>query len=243
MTTARLTSAAPTSSPGAFVVSPPEVAAIPVIGASARFPIRRIFCIGRNYADHAREMGHNPEREPPFFFLKPADAYLPEGEPCPYPPATTDLHHEVELVVALASGGTDIAAGEALRHVFGYAVGIDMTRRDLQGEAKRLQRPWEVGKAFDASAPIGTIVPAAQAGDVSSASIALTVNGRERQSGRIADMIWSVPEIIAHVSRSFALKPGDLIMTGTPAGVGPVVRGDVMEATIQGLPSLKVAVR
>jgi fumarylpyruvate hydrolase len=217
---------------------PPQPVELPIDGSALRFPVRRVYCIGRNYADQAREMGHDPDREPPFFFQKNADNLDPSGA-FAYPSRGADIHHEVELAVALGKGGADIPEAEALGHVYGYAVALDMTRRDLQGEAKQLGRPWEIGKAFERSAPIGPITPAA--GPVGG-SIALTVNGAVRQEGDLGQMIWKVPEIVAYLSRYFDLAAGDVILTGTPAGVGPVVRGDRLEARIAGLEPLVVRV-
>ncbi|HZH25825.1 MAG TPA: fumarylacetoacetate hydrolase family protein [Azospirillaceae bacterium] len=216
--------------------------ALPVRGADALFPVRRIYCVGRNYAAHAREMGHDPAREPPFFFQKPADALVQDGGFMPYPPATRDLHHEIELVVALHKGGANIPADKALEHVFGYAVGLDMTRRDLQGEAKKAGRPWDMGKGFDHSAPCSAVVPAAVAGHPSSGRISLSVNGQTRQDGDIADMIWSVPETIVYLSGLVELMPGDLIFTGTPEGVAACARGDVLEGRIDGIGDLRITV-
>jgi fumarylpyruvate hydrolase len=218
---------------------------IPVVGSDGGFPVRRIYCVGRNYADHAREMGASG-REPPFFFCKPADAALPvaagtEGR-MRYPSRTADLQHEVELVVALAGGGSDIAAEGAMACVFGYAVGLDMTRRDLQAAAKAKGHPWETGKAFDQSAPIGPLHPLARTGALQRGAISLDVNGVERQRGDLADMIWSVPEIIARLSTCFELAAGDLIFTGTPAGVGPVVRGDRLRGRVAGLSELDLLI-
>jgi fumarylpyruvate hydrolase len=226
----------------AYVIPPPPVVALPVRDTSDLFPVHRIFCVGRNYAEHAREMGHDPDREPPFFFTKPADALVSDGATIPHPLATRELHHEVELVVALGKGGTDISAAQALDCIFGYAVGIDLTRRDLQAEAKKLARPWDVGKAFDHSAPCSAIVPAARIGHPERGQIRLAVNGVTRQDGDLAQMIWSTPEVIAHLSRLFTLAPGDLIFTGTPAGVGPVERGDVLDGQIEGVGDLQVRV-
>ena len=209
------------------------------IEGGERFPVRRVFCVGRNYAEHAREMGHDPTREPPFFFSKPADALVMDGTDTPYPPATGDLHHEVELVVALGKGGEAVAPEAAQELIFGYAVGIDLTRRDLQGEAKKAGRPWDMAKGFDHSAPIGTIRPM---GDMPTGRIALSVNGTLRQEGRVSDMIWNIPEIIAALSRLVALKPGDLIFTGTPAGVGPLERGDSILAEIEGVGQLQTRI-
>jgi fumarylpyruvate hydrolase len=225
-----------------YVLQPAAVAALPVDGGEGLFPVRRIYCVGRNYAEHAIEMGHDPDREPPFFFQKNPDNLVPGGGTFPYPSGSADVHHEIELVVALSGGGEDIAAGDALGLVFGYAVGLDMTRRDLQGEAKKLGRPWEVGKAFEKSAPCGPIVPASRIGHPSSGAIRLAVNGKVAQRGDLAQMIWKVPEAIAHLSRLFRLAPGDLVFTGTPAGVGPVHRGDRLEGHIDGVGDLAVTV-
>ncbi|TCO72831.1 fumarylacetoacetate hydrolase family protein [Rhodovulum euryhalinum] len=224
-----------------YVIDPLPAAAIPVAGNGALFPVRRVYCIGRNYAAHAQEMGHDPDREPPFFFQKNADNLDPSGV-FPYPPGTNEVHHEVELAVALQSGGADIPAGRALDHVHGYAVALDMTRRDLQGEAKRLGRPWEIGKAFERSAPIGPLVPAAAIGHPDRGRIMLSVNGTVRQEGDLGQMIWTLPEIIAHLSAHFTLAAGDVILTGTPAGVGPVRPGDRIEAAIEGVGTLAVTV-
>jgi fumarylpyruvate hydrolase len=223
-----------------FVIPAPPVPAVPVRGGGL-FPVRRIFCVGRNYAAHAREMGHDPDREPPFFFTKPADAIL-TGAEMPYPSATSELHHEVELVVAIGTAGRDIAVADAKAHIWGYAIGIDMTRRDLQAAAKKLGRPWDMAKGFDHSAPIGEIVPAAELGKFESGHILLSINGVERQEGDLGDMIWSVPEVIAALSRLVELQPGDLIFTGTPEGVAEVKRGDELEAMISGLTPLRVTV-
>lgn len=218
-----------------------EVPAVPVAGSAARFPVRRIYCVGRNYAEHAREMGGHPEREPPFFFMKPAEAVVTDGRMA-YPPMTADLQHEVELVVALACGGRDIPAAEALDCVFGYAVGLDMTRRDVQAELKAKGRSWEMGKAFDQSAPISAIAPAARIGHPQRGAITLTVNSQPRQHGDLADMIWQVADIIARLSGYVTLQPGDLIFTGTPAGVGKVERGDRLEGAVEGVGELSVAI-
>lgn len=218
--------------------SPPS---LPITGSEARFPVRRIYCVGRNYAEHAREMGGNPEREPPFFFMKPADAVVTDGR-MDYPPKTADLQHEVELVVALARGGRDIPADTALDCVFGYAVGLDMTRRDIQGELKAKGRSWEMGKAFDQSAPISPIVPASRIGHPQRGAITLAVNSQPRQHGDLADMIWPVADIIANLSGYVTLLPGDLIFTGTPAGVGKVERGDRLEGAVEGVGSLSVTI-
>lgn len=228
-----------------FVIAPPPVPSAPVAGSPQRFPVRRIYCVGRNYAEHAIEMGHS-DREAPFFFLKPADALLPvaagETGAMVYPGLTRNLHHEVELVVALGRGGRDIPAAQALEHVWGYAVGLDMTRRDLQTEMKQAGRPWCVAKGFEASAPIGPITPTAAVPGVHRAPIALDVNGTVRQLSHIDRMIWSVAEIIEHLSAAWTLAPGDLIYTGTPAGVGAVVAGDVIEARVEGLEPLRVRI-
>jgi fumarylpyruvate hydrolase len=217
-----------------LVFPAPEPVTVPVRGGG-QFPVRRIFCVGRNYAAHAREMGGDPSREPPFFFTKPADSLVIGGAPVPYPAATENLHHEMELVVAIANGGANIPAESALSHVYGYAAGLDLTRRDLQDEAKAARRPWDMAKGFDASAPIGEIAPAAAIGHPATGRIALTVNRTPRQSGDLADQIWPVPDIIAALSRLIRLAPGDLIFTGTPDGVGPLARGDLAEGEIAGV--------
>lgn len=222
------------------VIPAPPTPSIPVEGGGA-FPVRRVYCIGRNYAAHAVEMGHDPDREPPFFFQKNPDNLDPSGE-FPYPPHSSDVHHEVELLVALKSGGTNIPLDKALDHVWGYAVCLDMTRRDLQGEAKKMGRPWEIGKAFERSGPVGPLLPAARIGHPTDGGVALKVNGELRQEGDLNQMIWKVPEMIAYLSEYFELQAGDVIMSGTPSGVGAVRRGDVMEATIEGLGRLTVTV-
>ncbi|WIB26797.1 fumarylacetoacetate hydrolase family protein [Curtobacterium sp. MCSS17_015] len=216
-----------------LVVPAPGLPTVPT-GTGGRFPVRRVYCVGRNYAAHARAMGHDPDREPPFFFGKPADALVTDGADTPYPPVTARLEHEVELVVALGGGGRDVPVADALGLVWGYAVGIDLTRRDLQAEAKRLGRPWDLAKGFDHSAPVGTITPAAGV-DPTSGAIVLDVDGELRQSGDLADQIWSVAETIAALSRSVGLAPGDLLFTGTPDGVGPVARGSVLRGAIDGV--------
>ncbi|MBN8285157.1 fumarylacetoacetate hydrolase family protein [Zoogloea sp.] len=230
----------------AYAIPQPILAAVSVQGGDALFPVRRIYCVGRNYAAHAREMGSDPTREPPFFFCKPADAVVPVHAgrivDLPYPLATSNLHYEVELVVAIGRGGVNIPVDEAAAHVWGYGVGLDMTRRDLQFALRDKGRPWELGKAFDRSAPVAPLVPAAAAGPMDQAPIWLKVNGQLRQSAQVADMIWSVPEIIANLSTYFRLEPGDLIFTGTPEGVGPVVAGDVIEAGVDGIGSLSVRI-
>ncbi len=224
-----------------FVIDAPPVVALPVSGTDARFPVRRVYCIGRNYAAHAIEMGGDPDREPPFFFQKNPDNLDPSGE-FPYPPRSSDVHHEVEMAVALKSGGADIPVERALDHVYGYAVAIDMTRRDLQGEAKKGGRPWEIGKAFERSGPIGALYPAAGIGHPDRGRIELRVNGEVRQQGDLAQMIWKVPEMISYLSAYFDLAAGDVILSGTPSGVGPVVRGDRMDASIEGIGALAVRV-
>ena len=230
--------------PMSHVITAPAPVALPVAGGGS-FPVHRVYCVGRNYAEHAQEMGHSG-REPPFFFMKPADGLVPvaagETGRIAYPPLTANFHHEIELVVALGSGGRDVAPADAGRLIWGYAVGLDMTRRDLQNEMKKGGRPWEIGKAFEQSAPIGPLFAKAQVGELLKGAITLGVNGTPRQKGDLADLIWSVNECIAELSRAWTLQPGDLIFTGTPAGVGAVVRGDVMEGAIAGLPDLKVAV-
>jgi len=217
-----------------FVIPAPPQPYVPVAGGG-KFPVRRIFCVGRNYAEHAREMGHDPDREPPFFFTKPADALVIDGAPTPYPKHTADLHHEIELVVAIGTGGADFPAAEALSHVWGYAAGIDLTRRDLQAAAKKAGRPWDLAKGFDHSAPIGELAPASRIGHPTAGHIAFTVNGELRQEGDIAQMIWPVADAIAYLSGFFELAPGDLIFTGTPAGVAAVVPGDRLEGSIDGV--------
>jgi fumarylpyruvate hydrolase len=216
--------------------------AVPIAGSPDALPVRRIFCVGRNYAEHAREMGMDPEREPPFFFMKPADAIVPGGGTIPYPPRTINLHHEIELVVALGRGGAQIATDAALAHVYGYAVGLDLTRRDLQAEARKQGRPWDTAKAFDRSAPLSPIVPASRIGHPARGRITLSVNGTLRQQGDLADMIWNVPEIIAELSALFELAAGDLIFTGTPAGVGPLVVGDIAHGLIEGVGELTLRI-
>ncbi|MEO6015411.1 MAG: fumarylacetoacetate hydrolase family protein [Devosia sp.] len=217
-----------------FVIEPPHQAYVPV-GGGGRFPVRRIYCVGRNYAEHAREMGHDPSEAPPFFFGKPADTLVLDGHAMPYPSETADLHHEIELVAAIGQGGADIAVDNALDYVWGYAVGLDMTRRDRQADAKKGGRPWDMAKGFDHSAPIGSIAPSHVIGHPGRGSIALSVNGAIRQQGDIADMIWDLPHVIASLSHWVELRPGDLIFTGTPAGVGPVVRGDRLDGEIAGI--------
>jgi fumarylpyruvate hydrolase len=217
-----------------YVFAPPATVSVGVVGESARYPVRRIYCVGRNYAEHAREMGHDPDRELPFFFQKNPDNLVLDNKDFPYPTMTSNLHHEIELVVAMGSGGRDISAADALTHVYGYALGIDMTRRDLQNEAKKTGRPWEIGKAFEHSAPMTDITPAAKSGHLSKGAIWLKVNGEVRQQSDLTQLIWNIPEIIAHLSAIFELRAGDLIMTGTPAGVAAVKPGDVMEGFCEG---------
>lgn len=229
-----------------YIVPVSPVSAIHVAGSDKQFPVRRIYCVGRNYAEHAKEMGFTG-REDPFFFCKPADAILnvADGQTgvLPYPPKTSNLHYEIELVVALGKGGRDLSVEQAAECVWGYAIGLDMTRRDLQGEAKKTGRPWEVGKAFDHSAPIGPLHPRSQTGALSAGEISLSVNGTQKQMGDLSQMIWNVAESIAYLSGLFELKAGDLIFTGTPEGVGPVVAGDAMVGTIAALGELHVTVR
>jgi fumarylpyruvate hydrolase len=223
----------------------PVTTSVPIVGRAERFPVRRVICVGRNYVEHAKEMGFTG-REPPFFFFKPADAIVPvnagETGTIEYPTLTKDLHHEIELVACIGTGGRDIKAADAMKHIWGYAVGLDMTRRDLQGDMKKQGRPWEIGKSFEQSAPIGPITPAAQAGDVANAEIWLKVNGKDRQRSSVAKLIWNLGEIIEHVSTAWELAPGDLIFTGTPEGVAAVVAGDVLEGGVTGLPTLSVKV-
>jgi len=225
-----------------YVITPPPVPTLPVEGAKARFPVHRIYCVGRNYAEHAREMGHDPTREPPFFFLKPADAIVADGADFPYPPLSRDVHHEMELVVAIGKGGANIPVETALEHVYGYAVGLDMTRRDLQAEAKKLGRPWDTGKGFDASAPCSPVAPASKIGHPSKGAIWLKVNGETRQSSDLSQLIWNIPETIAYLSTLFTLAPGDLIFSGTPAGVAAVKKGDVLEGYVEGVGTIKFKV-
>ena len=228
-----------------YTFEPPAPVALPVVGQQANFPARRVYCVGRNYAEHAREMGFTG-REPPFFFLKPADAIVRVGDGAtgemPYPPLTQNLHHEIELVVAIGKGGKNVAAADAMGHIFGYAVGLDMTRRDLQLAQRDAGRPWDIGKGFDHSAPMGPITPAAQAPGIESAAIWVKVNDRVRQQSRVSSLIWRIAEIIEHISAAWELRPGDLIMTGTPEGVGPVAQGDLMVGGIDGLGELRVKV-
>ena len=228
-----------------YVFAPAAVDSLPVVGSSERFPVGRIYCVGRNYVEHAKEMGFTG-REPPFFFLKPSNALLPveagtTGE-MPYPTLTSNLHHEIELVGAIGKGGKNIRAADAAQHIYGYAVGLDMTRRDLQNDMKKQGRPWCIGKAFEHAAPVGPITPAAQAGDVENAEIALQVNGTDRQRSHVTQLIWNIAETIEHLSAAWELRAGDLIMTGTPEGVGAVVRGDLLEGSVAGLTPLSVRI-
>ncbi|MBB1598505.1 fumarylacetoacetate hydrolase family protein [Variovorax sp. UMC13] len=228
-----------------YVFPAPAVVSIPVAGQPARFPVHRIYCVGRNYEEHAKEMGFTG-REPPFFFMKPADAVVVvdagQTGTMAYPSLTHNLHHEIELVVAIGTGGKNIAAADAQKHIFGYAVGLDMTRRDLQGEMKKQGRPWDIGKSFEQSAPIGPIVPVAEAGDAPNAEIALQVNGSDRQRSTVSKLIWNIAETIEHLSAAWELQPGDLIFTGTPEGVTAVVAGDTLVGTVAGLPTLTVKI-
>ena len=228
-----------------FVFTPPSIVSVPVVGTSERFPVHRVYCVGRNYEEHAKEMGFTG-REPPFFFLKPADAIVAVEAgttgSMAYPSLTHNLHHEIELVVAIGTGGKNIAAADAHQHIFGYAVGLDMTRRDLQNEMKKTGRPWCIGKGFDQSAPIGPITPAAQAGDVSQAELYVQVGGTDRQRSNVSKLIWNIAETIEHLSTAWELQPGDLIYTGTPEGVAAVVPGDTMVASVAGLGELHIKV-
>ncbi|MBA4195040.1 MAG: 5-carboxymethyl-2-hydroxymuconate isomerase [Comamonadaceae bacterium] len=234
-----------TSTSPAFTFQPPAVVSVPVVGSAARFPVHRVYCVGRNYEDHAKEMGHSG-REPPFFFLKPADtvvvAEAGQTATIPYPDLTRNFHHEIELVVAIGQGGRNIAAVDAFNHIFGYATGLDMTRRDLQSDMKKTGKPWCIGKAFDHASPIGPITPAAQAGDITQAAIWLQVNGADRQRSNVAKLIWNIAETIEQLSKGWALQPGDLIYTGTPEGVNAVVRGDVLHGHVDGLTDIRFQV-
>jgi fumarylpyruvate hydrolase len=225
-----------------YVIDPVVQPSLPVAGDTRRFAVNRIYCVGRNYADHAREMGHDPDREPPFFFMKPASAIVTDGKNMQYPSLSKDVHHEIEMVVAIGKGGANIPADKALEHVYGYGVGLDMTRRDLQGEAKKMGRPWDTGKAFDQSAPCSALVPAAKCGHPTEGLVRLMVNGAVRQEGNLNQLIWNVPDTIAYLSTLFTLQPGDLIFSGTPAGVGPIQKGDVLEGEVAGLPILKTQI-
>jgi len=222
-----------------YVIPPPPQAALAVVGSDKLFPVRRIWCVGRNYLEHIKEMGQD-EREPPFFFSKPADAIVGDGATVPYPSLTKDLHHEVELVVALKGGGRYLKAANANDLIWGYGVGIDLTRRDLQIASRDIKRPWEIGKAFDASAPCGPLRPASEIGHPSKARITLKCNGKIRQDGDLAQMIWNVPEVIEKLSEMVALAPGDIIMTGTPSGVAATVAGDKLECEVEGVGKLTI---
>lgn len=229
------------SDPTDYVFTP-AIPSLAIVDSAQRFPVRRVYCVGRNYAEHAIEMGHDPDREPPFFFTKHPDSLLPNGSDFPYPPGTESVHHEIEMVVAIGLGGRDIPVDQALEHVYGYAVGLDMTRRDLQAEAKKMGRPWAVAKGFDHAAPCSALVPAATIGHPDKGRIWLQINGATRQEGDLTSLIWSVPEVVAYLSRLFVLEPGDLIMTGTPAGVGAVQRGDKLSGGVQGVGTLEITV-
>lgn len=228
-----------------FVFTPPATVSVPVVGLAQRFPVNRVYCVGRNYEEHAKEMGFTG-REPPFFFLKPANSLvvIEDGQTgdMPYPSLTQNFHHEIELVVAIGTGGKNIKAADAMKHIYGYAVGLDMTRRDLQNEAKKLGRPWDIGKGFDHSAPIGPITRAADAGDIENAEIYLQVNGQDRQRSDTSKLIWNIAESIEHLSAAWELQPGDLILSGTPAGVAAVVAGDSLVGGVAGIGTLKVKV-
>lgn len=225
----------------AYVITPPGIPTLPVEGSDKLFPIHRIYCVGRNYAEHAIEMGHDPNKEPPFFFQKNPDNVITDGT-FPYPDKSSDVHYELEMLVAIGKGGVNIPVESAMDHVWGYGIGLDMTRRDLQGEAKKLGRPWEVGKAFEASAPCSALIPASKIGHPTDGKVWLNVNGTQRQLGDLNQMIWKVPEMISYLSGLFALQPGDVIMSGTPAGVGAIVRGDLLEGGVDGVGTLTVKV-
>jgi len=218
-----------------FVIDPPVQPSVAVAGSTARFPIRRVFCVGRNYAAHAREMGKDPDREPPFFFTKPADAVVPAEGTVPYPPLTENLHHEIELVVAIGKGGANVSAAQALDLVWGYGVGVDLTRRDLQDVAKKMSRPWDWSKSFDASGPCGPLQPVSAVVHPSKGAIWLNVNGETRQKGDLDELIWPVADVIAYISEAMTLQPGDLIFTGTPAGVGALNPGDTVSGGVEGV--------
>ena len=226
-----------------YAIQPPPITTLPVAGTDESFPVSRVYCVGRNYAEHAVEMGGDPDRELPFFFMKPANSVVPNGGFLPFPTGTEDLHHEIELVVALGEGGADLTASAALSHVFGYAVGLDMTRRDMQAEAKKARRPWDMAKGFDRSAPVSAIRPVSAIGHPERGSIWLRVNDELRQQGDLSQQIWKVPETIAYLSTLVELRPGDLVMTGTPKGVGPVRRGDQLVGHIDGVGELEVSYR
>jgi fumarylpyruvate hydrolase len=223
-----------------YVIEIEPQPSLPVAGSDARFPVGRIYCVGRNYADHAREMGHDPDREPPFFFMKAANSIVQNNATIAYPVGTKDVHHEIEMVVAIGKGGKNIAVDKALGHVWGYGVGLDMTRRDIQGEAKKMGRPWEMGKSFDESAPVTALRPASEIGHPAKGAITLKVNGQLKQQGDLAMQIWDVAEQIAYLSNLITLQPGDLIFSGTPAGVGPIKPGDKLEGHVDGVGDLTV---
>lgn len=218
-----------------YVIDAPQQASVGVVGSGSRFPLRRVFCVGRNYAAHAREMGNDPDREPPFFFMKPADAVVPAEGVVPYPPQTANLHHEIEMVVALGKDGRNVSPDDALALVWGYGVALDLTRRDLQDVAKKMSRPWDLSKGFDASAPCSQLVPAQTIGHPNKGRIWFEVNGSIRQEGDLTEMIWKIPEVISHISQSVELRPGDLIFTGTPAGVGELKHGDRLRGGVDGI--------
>jgi len=224
-----------------YAIDFPEPITLPVAESNQQFPVGRIYCVGRNYAEHAREMGHDPDREPPFFFMKPADAIVASGSTIPYPQITKDLHHEIAMVVAIGKGSADIPVEKALEHVFSYGVGLDMTRRDVQGEAKKMGRPWEMGKAFDNSAPCTALKTVAMIGHPEKGAVWLKVNGKVTQKGDLAEMIWNVPETISYLSKLITLRAGDIIMSGTPAGVGPVQPGDKLEGHVDGVGDLTIS--
>lgn len=224
------------------VIQAPEFPVLPVDGTEDVFPVRNIYCVGRNYAEHAREMGSDPDREPPFFFMKPTTAVIGEDAEFPYPTLSENVQYEMELVICMGKGGANISQANALDHIYGYAVGLDMTRRDLQIASREIKRPWEIGKAFDDSAPCGRVYPASKIGHPAKGDIWLKVNGETKQSADIADLIWNVPEIIEHLSAAFTLGAGDLIYTGTPAGVGPIVKGDVMHGLVEGVGEITIKV-
>ncbi|MEO0484381.1 MAG: fumarylacetoacetate hydrolase family protein [Pseudomonadota bacterium] len=225
-----------------LVVDAPKLVTLPVAGSDGLFPVHRIYCVGRNYAAHSVEMGHDPDKEPPFFFQKSPDTILQPGADFPYPPQSDNVHYEMEHVIAIGKGGADIAVPNVLDHVYGYAVGLDMTRRDLQGVAKKMGRPWEVGKSFEHSAPMSAIHPATVIGHPTHGAVTLKVNGVLKQNGDLNQLIWKSEEVISYLSRLFVLQPGDLIMTGTPAGVGPVNRGDTMDGAVEGIDAIRVTV-
>lgn len=227
---------------GQFIIDPPTQASLPIVGQSKRFPVHRVYCVGRNYAAHAVEMGHDPDKEPPFFFQKNPDNLMADSTEFPYPKISKDVHHEIELLVALKAGGDDIAVKDALDCVYGYGVSLDMTRRDMQGEMKKLGRPWEIGKAFEMSAPAGALLPVSEIGHPEQGDIWLKVNDEQRQRGDLNQMIWKTSEMISILSGLFTLQPGDIILTGTPAGVGPVQKGDRMHGHIEGVGDLHVTV-